>query len=170
MAKLEQVFGVSADQVLSYISRPQVDDRFLDAIKSNKQVVVYGASKQGKTALVSKYLPYDQHLPVSVTPKTEIVDIYSSVLRQLEVKFLSMQTESSARETHATAGVKVKAMIPLFGSGEAKAGVGAKALVGDVKQYEEVPFNLSLPCDLSFLVFGVKRIVLRNTMATFLIV
>jgi len=165
MAKLEQVFGVSAEQILSYISRPQVDDRFLEAIKSNKQVVVYGASKQGKTALVSKYLPYDQHLPVSVTPKTEIVDIYSSVLRQLNVRLQTTQTDSSAREMHATVGFKVKALIPLFGSGEAKTDAGAKSKVEGEQQYEEVPFNLSLPQDVSELLKKVgskKTIIIEN--------
>jgi hypothetical protein len=165
MAKLEQVFGVSAEQVLSYISRPQVDDRFLEAIKSNKQVVVYGASKQGKTALVSKYLPYDQHLPVSVTPKTEIVDIYSSILRQLNVKLLSTQTDSTGREMHTTVGLKVKALIPLFGSGEAKADAGAKSKVESEMQYEEVPFNLALPQDISELLKKIdsqKTIIIEN--------
>ncbi len=165
MVRLEQVFGVSAEQVLSYISRPQVDDRFLEAIKSNKQVVVYGASKQGKTALVSKYLPYDQHLPVSVTPKTEVVDIYSSILRQLNVRLLSTQTDCTAREMHATIGLRVKALIPLFGSGEAKSDAGAKSKVEGEKQYEEVPFNLALPQDVSELLKKVgskKSIIIEN--------
>lgn len=165
MANLEQVFGVSAEQVLSYISRPQVDNRFIEAIKSKKQVVVYGASKQGKTALVSKYLPYGQHLPVSVTPKTEIVDIYSSILRQLNVKILSSQTDSTAREMHATIGLKVKALIPLLGSGETKAEGGAKSKVEGETQYEEVPFNLALPQDISELLKKIgsqKTIIIEN--------
>lgn len=165
MAKLEQVFGVSAEQVLSYISRPQVDDRFIEAIKSNKQIVVYGASKQGKTALVSKYLPYDQHIPVSVTPKTEIVDIYSSILRQLNVRLQTTQTDSATREMHTSIGLKVKALIPLFGSGEAKTDAGVKSIVEGEKQYEEVPFNLSLPQDVSEILKKIgsqKTIIIEN--------
>lgn len=165
MAKIEQVFGVSTEQVLSYISRPQVDDKFLEAIKSDKQIVVYGASKQGKTALVSKYLPYDQHIPVSVTPATEIVDIYSSILRQLKVRLASVQTDSSARESHASVGLKVKALIPLFGSGEAKTSAGASATVGTEKQFEEIPFNLALPQDISELLKKIgskKTIIIEN--------
>ncbi|MFH2107611.1 MAG: hypothetical protein ABII93_02980 [Chrysiogenia bacterium] len=65
MAKTEEVFGVSSKQILSYIVRPDVDNKFFQALKSDKQVVVYGASKQGKTALVSKYLPYEKNLPIS---------------------------------------------------------------------------------------------------------
>jgi hypothetical protein len=70
MPILEEVFGVSSKPVLSYLSRTAVDDRFLEALKSDKQIVVYGSSKQGKTALVSKYVPYDQNVVVRLTPKT----------------------------------------------------------------------------------------------------
>lgn len=58
MAGIEQVFGVSASPVLSYVQRETVDDSFITALKADKQVVVYGSSKQGKTALVQRYLPY----------------------------------------------------------------------------------------------------------------
>ena len=58
MARLDEVFGVSSKPVLSYVERPDVDTRFVEAISSDKEVIVYGSSKQGKTALVSKHLPY----------------------------------------------------------------------------------------------------------------
>jgi hypothetical protein len=40
--KLEEV-GVSSQPVLSYIERSYVDDRFLESLKSDKQIVVYGS-------------------------------------------------------------------------------------------------------------------------------
>jgi hypothetical protein len=58
MAQLHEVFGVSATPILSYIERVEVDSRFREALQSDKQIIVYGSSKQGKTALVSKFLPY----------------------------------------------------------------------------------------------------------------
>jgi len=39
-AKLEEVFGVRAAPVLSYIKRKAVDDRFVAGLKSDKQLVV----------------------------------------------------------------------------------------------------------------------------------
>jgi hypothetical protein len=62
MAILEEVFGVSAKPIRSYVERNDVDTRFKDALSSDKQIIVYGSSKQGKTALVSKYLPYENHI------------------------------------------------------------------------------------------------------------
>ncbi len=41
--------------VLSYVKRDEVDNKFTEALNFDKQIIVYGSSKQGKTALVSKY-------------------------------------------------------------------------------------------------------------------
>ena len=84
--ELADVFGVSAKPVLSYIIRESVDNKFTAALESDRQIDVYGSSKQGKTALVSKYLPYDENIVVSLTPRTNIIDIYNSILRQLGIR------------------------------------------------------------------------------------
>jgi hypothetical protein len=43
------------------------DTRFREGLASDRQIVVYGSSKQGKTALVCKHFPYEKHLLVSLT-------------------------------------------------------------------------------------------------------
>jgi hypothetical protein len=163
--KLEEVFGVRAEPVLSYIERPAVDDRFIDGLKSDKQLVVYGASKQGKTSLVTKYLPYGKNIVIRITPKTEIVDIYSSALRQAGIKLVSETSESNQRESSISIGAKFKAMIPLFGGGEAKTEGNIKAGGTESTNYEEVPLNLALPQDVSELLHKTakdKSIILEN--------
>jgi hypothetical protein len=90
-----EVFGVSSQQVASYIERAEVDDKLLAALKSDKQVVVYGASKQGKTALVSRHLPYAANIVVSLTPRTNIIDIYHSILRQSGVTLKTSESQGS---------------------------------------------------------------------------
>src|ERR1017187_1474060 len=112
MALLSEVFGVSSKPILSYVERDEVDTRFREALDSDKQVIVYGSSKQGKTALVSKYLPYDKNLLVSLTPKTSIVDIYHTILAGAGVRIVAGLTEKRSTETNLGIGVKVKAMIP----------------------------------------------------------
>ena len=71
--KLEEVFGVSSGPILSYIKRAAVDDRFVEAVKADKQIVVYGSSKQGKTALVQEHLPYEKQ--ISRAPYSEDSDL-----------------------------------------------------------------------------------------------
>lgn len=163
--KLEEVFGVRAEPVLSYIERPDVDDRFVAGLKSDKQIVVYGASKQGKTSLVTTHLPYERNVVVRIGPKTEIIDIYASILRQLGVKILSEVTEGTQRESNVSIGTKVKALIPFFGSGEATATGGVKAGATETTKYEEVTFNLALPQDISELLHKTARqktVILEN--------
>ena len=98
----------------------RADDRFIEAPKADKQIVVYGSSKQGKTALVQPYLPYDKNVVVRLTPKTQIADIYASVFRQVGVEIKEGKSTSSGRETSAGVKVGFKAIIPIFGGAEAE--------------------------------------------------
>ncbi len=165
MAKLEEVFGVTSKPVLSYVERVQVDDSFKKALGAHKQIIVYGSSKQGKTALVSKHLPYDDHLLVSLTPKTNLIDVYQTILNQAGVKLVSGTTDKASTETNVSFGTKFKAMLPLFGGAEAEAGGGIKAGSGVETKYEEIPVNLELPQSVSDLLkrLGVKKwVILEN--------
>jgi len=163
--KLEDVFGVRSRPVLSYVRRASVDDRFVEALKADKQIVVYGSSKQGKTALVQEYLPYDDNLVVRLTPKTQIIDIYASVLRQSGVEIQDSFSESKGREAGATGKIGFKAMLPFVGGAKGEAGADVRATADKSVQYKEVPFNLELPQDISELlreVYVTKTIILEN--------
>lgn len=164
-SKLEEVFGVSSKEVLSYYVRSHVDDNFTEALKSDKQIVVYGSSKQGKTSLVSKYLPYADNIVVRLTPKTEISDIYSSILRALDIKIQTGSTDSTGREAELSVGLKIKALVPIFGGAEAKSTANLTTQTNNKIDYEEVPINLALPQDVSELIRktkSIKVIILEN--------
>ena len=163
--RLEDVFGVSARPILSYVERDQVDTRFSDALKSDKQIIVYGSSKQGKTALVSKHLPYESNLLVSLTPKTTVLDIYQTILSASEIRITTGGIEKRSTEASIGFGAKVKALIPIFGSGEVSTKGAIKAGSGAETKYEEVPINLELPqhvADLLKRVGSKKWIILEN--------
>ena len=165
MANLEEVFGVSAKPIRSYVERDEVDTRFREAVESDKQIVVYGSSKQGKTALVSKYLPYDKNLLVSLTPKTAVLDMYHTVLSQAGIRITTGGTERRSNEASLGFSAKVKALIPLFGSGEAGTKGEVKAGSGTDQAFEEVPINLELPQHVAELLKRVgsnKWIILEN--------
>ena len=165
MAKVEEVFGVTSKPVLSYVVREEVDNAFQEALASHKQIVVYGSSKQGKTALVSKYLPYEAHILVSLTPKTQLLDIYQTVLSQAGVKLAAAITDKAGSESAVTVGAKFKAMIPFFGSGEADTTGTIKGNSGKEVKWEEVPVNIELPQGVSDLLKRVaenKWVILEN--------
>lgn len=156
MALLEEVFGVSAKPIRSYVERTDVDNRFLEALVSDKEVIVYGSSKQGKTALVSKYLPYDAHILVSLTPKMTVLDIYQIILSKAGVRIASGGAEKRGTEGSISIGAKVKAIIPLLGGGEVNTAASTKGTSSSEHQFEEIPINLELPQHVSDLLRRVK--------------
>jgi hypothetical protein len=165
MALLEDVFGVSAKPVKSYVERNDVDQRFLEALVSDKEVIVYGSSKQGKTALVSKHLPYADNILVSLTPKMTVLDIYQIILGKAGVRLSAGVTDRRSTEANVGVSTKFKALLPLFGSGEAGVNGGVKAGSGAEEKYEEVPINLELPqhvADLLERVGSKKWVILEN--------
>ena len=165
MAKLEEVFGVSAKPILSYVERDEVDTRFQEALSSDKQIIVYGSSKQGKTALVSKYLPYEANLLVSLTPKTTVLDIYHTILSDAGIRITIGASERRSSETSLGVAARVKAMIPIFGSGEVGTEGRVKAGSESNEDFREVPVNLELPQHVAELLkeIGSKKwIILEN--------
>lgn len=165
MPWLEQVFGVSSQPVLSYVEREDVDARFRAALASEHQIIVYGSSKQGKTALVSKHLPYDENILVSLTPKTTLVDVYSTILSKAGIRILVSHSDRSGTEKSLTLGAKLKAAIPLFTGAEGSAAGTMAATTDSEQRFEEVPVNLELPQNISDLLARVgnrKWVILEN--------
>jgi hypothetical protein len=162
---LREVFGVRAEPVLSYITREPVDDCFISGLDSDKQIIVYGASKQGKSSLVAKNLPYHKNIVVHVGPKSEVNDVYASILRQAGIKIVTETEETTGRESGVSFGAKVKALIPLFGGGEANSDGHVTATAGTSTKYETITFNLNLPQDISELLRRTakhKTVILEN--------
>lgn len=166
MTELTKIFGVTVDPVLSYIVRENIDSLFTSAIKDGKKhVVVYGASKQGKTALASRYVPYNDNIVVRLTPNTNVEDIYSSILRQSGVEIETGKMEEKGSELSATLGIKARATIWFFGEGEANASGGIKSSDKSQKTSKTVPFNLAVAQDIAELLKSIgfkKKIVLEN--------
>lgn len=162
---LTDVFGVSKQRVLSYLERQAVDGLFVQALASDKQIIVYGSSKQGKTSLVDKHLPYDSNVLVSCTPKFDSTDIYKAILRNEHIDLEAggeKTTESSAKVGFSS---KFKAIIPLFGSGEAGAQGEVSGGSANKKNYETVEINLALPQEIAVLLRKIrfkKFIILEN--------
>jgi hypothetical protein len=115
MPTLKEVFGISARPILSYIQREEVDDKFLSAVNSDHHIVVYGASKQGKTALRQKHLAEDRCEIYRCNPKTNPQQIYQHVLRSANVRIETTEVKTDASKLAGKGGWSAKASIPWFG-------------------------------------------------------
>lgn len=162
---LIDVFGVSNSVVKSYVERPKVDNKIKMAIRSDRQIIVHGASKQGKSALVSKYIDYSESIVVRLTPTSDIAGIYHSMLRQSGIVLKTSYTDGTGSSMKTEVKAKIKAAIALFGSGEVEGSGGVSSNRDSKTNYQEVPFNLELAQDVGELLKKInlkKFIILEN--------
>ncbi|ELH4237119.1 AAA family ATPase [Vibrio fluvialis] len=162
---VEDVFGVSGKPVASYVERAHVDDKFKDALRTDKQIIVYGASKQGKTALVKKYIAYEDNILISLSPKTTLKDIYQSILRKCGVVLKTSYSAGTGDTTKVKSKASIQGAVAMVMKGKLEAGVELDRSTKTDEQYDEIEFNLELPDDVADLIHRVghkKVIILEN--------
>lgn len=163
--KTEDVFGVKSTLVKSYIERALVDERFKAALDSSNEVVVYGSSKQGKTSLILKHLSEDTYVKVECSPQTQPVDIYKSILRQLNIRYIDSETTEDGSEHGGKVAAGFKIKIPFLGNTGVDAEITDKDSRSTTRTESYIEYNLSLAQDLSELLKANKcnkYIILEN--------
>lgn len=163
--KLERVFGVSREPVLSYVERMQVDGLFKESLKSDKQIIVYGSSKQGKTALVEKHVPYKDNIVVRCDPSATTSDIYKAILRALGVSIHVETLDEETRSKKAIVSGGLEGGVPLVVSGVVKSEIEESGEEKEGKKFRSIEVNLSLAQDVGDLLrkqITGKFIILEN--------
>lgn len=110
--KTADVFGVRSKLIASYVERIEVDNKFKEAITDGNEIIVYGSSKQGKTSLILRHLNENNYVKVECSPQTQTIDIYKSILRQLDITFTESETMENAIEHGGKIGGNFKVRIP----------------------------------------------------------
>lgn len=165
MLKIEDVFGVSGKQVESYIEREHVDAKLIDALRTEKQIIVYGASKQGKTALVKKYISYDDHILISLSPAHTLKQIYQAILRKCNVVLKTSYSEGTGEKSKVTGKASIQGAVALIAKASASLAIQDEKNTSNIENYDEIEFNLELPDDIAHLIHHVgskKIIILEN--------
>ncbi|WP_223518073.1 MULTISPECIES: hypothetical protein [unclassified Pseudomonas] len=148
MHETADVFGVRSKLIGSYIERELVDEKFKKAIRDGNEVIVYGSSKQGKTSLILKHLSPSEYVKVECSPKTQPVDIYKSILRQIDVSFVEKDSEEkeNAAGTKVSGGLKVK--VPFLGEANLGAETNNTKKTKTTSTVTYIEYNLSLAQDV----------------------
>lgn len=118
--------------------------------------MVYGSSKQGKTALIKKHLKPDSIVYIQCSPKAETNDIYSSILRQTGIQILTEMSEQETESGTVNASINTKVKIPIIldADGELSGTVGSEQ--SQSLEYKLVEYNLSLAQDVAELLKSIK--------------
>lgn len=163
--KTADVFGVKSKLIASYVERLEVDNKFKEAIIDGNEVIVYGSSKQGKTSLILKHLNEDDYVKVECSPQTQAIDIYKSILRQMDITFQESETMESSIEHGGKITANFKVKIPLFIDSSIGGEVADKQNDKISKKEVYIEYNLSLAQDISELLKKInfeKYIILEN--------
>ncbi len=160
-----QVYGVSNELIDTYIERISVDEAFTKGLQKNKHIIVYGASKQGKTSLTNKHLNEGDYIKVNCSPSSSTLDIYNSIARQLDIVILESTEITTTIGGEAKVGLKAKVRIPFICGADAETEASVTKENEKGKSYKVIDFNLALAQDLSELLRSIKfnkRIILEN--------
>ncbi|AWH74838.1 hypothetical protein DCS32_11910 [Dokdonia sp. Dokd-P16] len=165
MRLTNQVFGVSNELIDTYIVRPKVDNLFTEGLQKNKHIIIYGASKQGKTSLTNKHLDESEYVKVNCSPSSTTLDLFNSIVRQLDVDIIESKDTRTTVGGEIKIGLKAKIKIPFFGGTDAETEATASREKEKGVSFKVVDYNLALAQDLSELLKEInfdKRIILEN--------
>jgi hypothetical protein len=94
IVQLREAFGVGREVPLNYVSRDDVDGRFVESLTRNKHVVIYGSSKQGKTTLRRHCLEDSDYIVVSCLNTMQLSDLNGAVLKAAGYRIEQTQTKT----------------------------------------------------------------------------
>ncbi|TKB51195.1 hypothetical protein FCL40_01160 [Ferrimonas sediminicola] len=107
------VFGISRDLPLNYVTRPTADDFLIENLTRDKHLVIYGSSKQGKTSLRKHCLNSDDYIVVHCSNKWSISDLNSAILKKAGFEV----TQSTAKTVSGKSKILAKIKASVFGVG-----------------------------------------------------
>jgi hypothetical protein len=160
--KTNDVFGVRSRLVASYIERKSVDELFVDALTDGNEVIVYGSSKQGKTSLILKHLKESDYVKVECSPQTQPIDIYKSILRQLDITYIESEVQQEKYEHGARLKGGFKVKVPFLGETGVEAEGADKSSRDKTRNIAYTEYNLALAQDVS-------ELLKRNKVARYLV-
>jgi len=143
LAKLEQVFGVSNELVLSYVARQGVDDRLQSALQGKKHTIIYGASKQGKTSLIFKHLKEKEYARILCSPTSTREKLYNTLLGSAGARIVESETKGFSFGLQIDASGKVGGIASLLSGVEAEAALEGKGERASEKVIRTIPMDLS---------------------------
>lgn len=140
MPTVDDVFGVSRDVPLNYVPRRDVDMEFVNALASNKHIVVFGSSKQGKTCMRKYNLLERDYIHVACSNKMTLSNLHSAILKSAGYVISGSTTRTTTGEMKITAKVKGGINFPWLAKAEAE--TGAEATGNRGVERETIPMEL----------------------------
>jgi hypothetical protein len=111
--KTSEVFGISRDLPLNYVTRQNVDVSLIESLTRDKHLVIYGSSKQGKTSLRKHCLQKNDYIVVQCSNKWSLAELHAAILKQSGYEV----TQSITRTVTGKNRILAKLAATVWGSG-----------------------------------------------------
>jgi hypothetical protein len=125
--KAADVFGISRDLPLNYVTRKSVDDALVDNLTRDKHLVIFGSSKQGKTSLRKHCLKESDYIVVHCSNRWALEDLHAAILKSAGFELTQSSTKTETGKSKIVASFKAALMGVGIGSGAEKATETARA-------------------------------------------
>ncbi|HOZ13880.1 MAG TPA: hypothetical protein PK784_03760 [Tenuifilaceae bacterium] len=131
--RLDEVFGIQSDlPKYTYVNRSKLDERLEYLLKTQRHIVIHGASKQGKSSLRKKVLKDIQNEVIQCLPDKKIKDILLDIQRSLNPYFTSEKREGTENELSGKGSGEIE--IPLTAKFGGEAGYTRKDVCEETQQ------------------------------------
>jgi hypothetical protein len=120
--KTSDVYGISRDLPLNYVTRKLVDEALIENLTRDKHLVIFGSSKQGKTSLRKHCLNESDYIIVHCSNRWSLDDLHSAILKSAGYELTQSSTKTETGKSKILATFKAS----LFGVGIETGGEQAK--------------------------------------------
>jgi hypothetical protein len=152
--KTPDVFGIQRDVPRNYVTRPHVDDLFVECLTRDKHIVVYGSSKQGKTSLRKYNLIPQDYISVTCNNTETLGQLHSAILKEAGYTIEQSTTRTASGESKINA--RISAAINL-GVARVGAEVGSDGAGGETTTTVEETLELD-PSDVNDIIRALEEI------------
>lgn len=111
--KAADVYGISRDLPLNYVTRQAVDDALVENLTRDKHLVIFGSSKQGKTSLRKHCLKESDYIVVHCSNRWALEDLHAAVLKSAGYELTQSSTKTETGKSKIMASFKAA----LWGAG-----------------------------------------------------
>jgi hypothetical protein len=111
--KTRDVFGITRGLPLNYVTRIDVDSKFIDSLTREKHLIIHGGSKQGKTSLRKYNLKPDDYIGISCQNKWEVADLMAAILKAAGYQVTQSDSRTASGNNKITIKAEGKGKLPL---------------------------------------------------------
>ncbi len=162
---VDEVFGVSRDLPLNYVTRDVVDTKLIDNLSRDSHLVIYGTSKQGKTSLRKYCLKDTDYVVVSCQNRWNLAETHAAILKECGYSVRQSTSKTVSGSNKITASIGAKGGIPLVAEAKGESTFENQSAHSDTESWSELELDPSDVNDIVRALVGIgfkKFIVLED--------